>query len=498
MTGAQWFDLLASAGALLACVLLARRPQGLAAWYRRALSGGLAALAALSLLHYLQAPPFGPLLNRPLHTHDFTHYYLGAKYFPEVGYERLYVCFVEASGNDFQATVLRDLRDKQVRPLASVLGDPSLACRPHFSAERWAQFVSDARTLRRLAPASDWQRFVQDYGFNPPPTWLLAGHPLASQFALTPSNARLLLLVDPALLLLGLFIALLAFGLLPTSLAIIAMTTFVPAAETWTIGSLLRWDWLFWLFVSIAAARRGRPLLSGAAFGMSAATRIFPLWALPPLILCAWLLHRRGESVRDLVRWGTGCTLAGTTLVLLSLGVADPAQWIAAIRNLLAHSGIYSVNSMGLRTSLSLPWSLWEAGRIYPAEILLAQLKASSFGAIWWLHAAIALPVLAYCGRLAQRPLWLLLAAALAWLPFGWTELSSYYYMYWGLLALTAAWRVSLAIPLLACNVTSVLLLAWLGKTPHLYAAISAAVCLAVAWQLALMARSGPMPAGTD
>lgn len=498
MTSAHWFDLLVSAGALIACLILARPPQGFTAGHRRALSGGIAAVAALSLLHYLQAPPFGSLINRTVHTHDLTHYYLGAKYFPEIGYERLYVCFVEGSGNDFQATVLRDLRDKQVRPLASVLGDPSLACRPHFTAERWSQFVSDVRTLRRLAPADNWRRFVQDYGFNPPPTWLLAGHLLASQLALTPSDARLLLLIDPALLLLGLFIAFRAFGLLPTSLAIIAMTTFVPAAETWTLGSLLRWDWLSWLFVSIAAARRGRPLLSGAAFGVSAATRIFPLWALLPLILCAWLLHRRGESVRDLVRWGTGCTLAGTTLVLLSLGVADPAQWIAAIRNLLAHSGIYSVNSMGLRTSLSLPWSLWEVGRIYPAEILLAQLKAASFGAIGWLHAAIALPVLAYFGRLTQRPLWLLLAAALAWLPFGWTELSSYYYMYWGLLALTAAWRISLAIPLLACNVASVLLLAWLGKTPHLYAAISATVCLAVAWQLVLMARASAAQAETD
>lgn len=477
-------------GLLLGALLLAVVSPTGRTWRARVLDTAVVMLGTISLLHYLQLPPFAAAADRPAHVHDLVHYWLGARYFPETGYQRQYVCFLQASGNDFGAVYARDLRDKKIKPVEALLSDPDLACHSRFTPERWAAYIQDVRTVRGWAPAQAWQKFVQDFGFNPPPTWLIAGYPLASGLEMSTGGVYLITLLDPLLLILGILAAGAAFGPVPTALAALGMTSFVPASASWTIGSFLRWDWLFWMLMSVAAARRNMFALSGAAFGISAAIRIFPVSALVVLALYAALAHRARQSLAAPARFVAGLVAAVASVMLVSLAMFGLEQWRDFLANLATLGQSYGINFMGLRTVLSFLWSLWTAGSWYPPETVLAELKQQSLGHIWWIHAAIALGVLSLYRRIAGLPFWVVLLTALAWIPFSWAEMASYYYMFWGALFLLSGYRRVLALPLAACNVVSTLLLLWLGKTPHLYAAISATACVAILAQLMLVHRS--------
>lgn len=481
--------LLFGGAALLYLALRAFAPAVRRAGRAKRLDAALVLLGVASLLHYLELPPFAPLAERPAHIHDLAHYWLGAKYFPETGYERMYVCLLDATGNDFGAAVARDLRDKRVKPVASLLSDPALACRPHFSAQRWAAYTADVRTMRAWAGAAQWRAFVQDFGFNPPPTWLVAGYPLANAVELTTRGVYLLTALDPLLLALGLAVAAAAFGPAPAALAALGMTSFFPASASWTIGSLLRWDWLFWLFVAVAAARRDRLALAGAAFGLATAIRIFPVSALVVVALYAALRARAGLGLGPPLRFLAGFAAGVASIVAVSLALFGLETWPAFVANVASLGRAYGINFMGLRTTLTFAWSLAEAGEWYPPEPLLAELKQQAFARIGWAHAAIALGSLALVRRFAALPPWIVLLGALAWIPFSWAEIASYYFMYWGALFLLASHRAALALPLALCNVASVLLVLGLGRTPHLYAALSVATCAAVLAVLVLLDR---------
>ena len=472
-------------------VLLCSNAWRLLGWRKRALNAAFIAMAAVSLLHYLHLPPFYELENRPVNVHDLTHYYLGAKYFPELGYDRLYQCFIEATGNDFGAVYLRDLHDRQVKPLVNALDTDGGGCRPKFSDERWSDFVSDVRTVRPWAPADDWKRFVQDSGFNAPPTWLVAGYWLTNTVKLSLGSIYVLTTVDVALLVLGLAALAASFGCVATMSAIIGLTTLSVATETWTIGSILRWDWLFFLMLSLAAVRRNWMMASGVAFGLSASLRIFPIAALAVIGLYAVLQYRSNRSLRPISSWAGGFVLGSAGLAAISLLIFHAANWVAFFENIARHSMAYSVNYMGLRTFLTLAWSLQHSGTWFPSESFLAFVKPESYSSIAWIHLAVAMTSLALLRRLGRQPPWVAMLAALAWIPFGWMELSSYYYMFWGCLFLVVEWSPVAAVPIAAGNAASWAIKYGLGESPHMYAATSAILCIAVILAYLVMDRTG-------
>ena len=110
-----------------------------------------------------------------VHEHDAFHYYVGARYFRELGYAQLYRCALAA---DLEAGLdpgprLRDLETNRLLPATTQL-DAARACRARFAPERWQAFARDLDWFRaRLAPRA-WQQIREDHGFNGSPVWLLA------------------------------------------------------------------------------------------------------------------------------------------------------------------------------------------------------------------------------------------------------------------------------------------------------------------------------------
>ena len=166
---------------LLAGIWLRRRPSP-AARLRRSWDVGLALLGlagALCWTNLLQFnfPGFG-------HPSETFHYYVGAKYFRELGYERLYHCTAladaEALGEEQVARRrLRDLRSNELVSATRALEDPE-ACRAHFTPERWQAFVHDVAWFRAQVPARRWLLSQMDHGYNGTPAWGLFGGLLAS------------------------------------------------------------------------------------------------------------------------------------------------------------------------------------------------------------------------------------------------------------------------------------------------------------------------------
>jgi len=266
-----------AATAVLALGLALDRPgrRGPAAGAR---DGALAVLALIGLagwwnffqFHY---PGFA-------HASETFHYYLGAKYFPELGYTGLYECVAVAdaqAGLEPQALrrPLRDLVRNELTTTDAILADPA-RCTARFSTERWGEFRHDVDFLRALVPARKWLLFQQDHGYNATPAWSLLGHALTRAAPVSAAQLRLLWALDP-LLLLGLWAAAAwAFGWRPAAVAAIYWGTNPFSPYGWTGGAILRLDWLAAGVLGVALLRRERPAAGGALLALAAALRIFP------------------------------------------------------------------------------------------------------------------------------------------------------------------------------------------------------------------------------
>jgi hypothetical protein len=134
--------------ALAVVALLALRRLGawrfaVAARYR----AGLLILAALSGIVYFNFFSFhGTGTTRAfVHLHDVAHYYLGAKYFAELGYTDLYAAMLRAGAEDGDAAVrveeVRDLRTYELVAAARGLRDGAVA-KANFTPSRWRAFAA--------------------------------------------------------------------------------------------------------------------------------------------------------------------------------------------------------------------------------------------------------------------------------------------------------------------------------------------------------------------
>ena len=110
-----------------------------------------------------------------VHYHDAAHYFLGAKYAPELGYTLLYDCIAEAAWqeqrwpSDARLSV-RDLRSNQVRPLSEALANGSL-CMARFTPARWGDFRRDVVFFQSQLHPAAWRALLSDHGYNATPVW---------------------------------------------------------------------------------------------------------------------------------------------------------------------------------------------------------------------------------------------------------------------------------------------------------------------------------------
>ena len=483
----RWWELaLALFGLGLLLYDLRRRPRELpepespqGRPLRRRWNGRRSLFAAVGLVSALTYFNFGAFhFGSHIHGWDTFHYYLGAKYFRELSYDRLYDCATvadftrEATDTDdafaarqshAERRKIRNLRTNLLEGTADLLAHPE-RCTTQFTPERWRAFRHDVAWFRGRESAGRWDDIFSDHGFNATPVWNIAGSLLANLGPASDRQIGLLALVDPLYFAAMAVILIWAFGIPGAAVGLLVLATEFPARFFWTGGAFLRWDWLFFTVAAVACLRRGRPFLGGAALAYAALLRVFPilLAAGPAAMLVADLVRemRRaegsfGKRLRHAIaagalkphrRFVAGALAAFALLVPVSMVIGGgPQVYRQFMVNTIKHQGTPLTNHMGLRTVVSYrpteigrrlhsetapePWARWKEARL------------AAWGQSRGVAGGIALAVLALValGAVRHRELWIGAALGAAFIPFA-VELTSYYFAF--LLVPALLWTV--------------------------------------------------------
>ncbi len=273
----------------------------------------LAGLALAAALLHNGVFVYRSLAGQHMRAWNLYHYYIGSKYFAELGYLDLYGATLAAddawqqhkrSATDEQRARLdaivdfghvrrsRDMRSYDVVPRAELVAtfDPSV-----FSDARWQAFARDTRLLRPRLSAETWEIVLIDLGYNPTPAWAVVATWITTVIPIDSGFFRLIVNSD-LLLYLGMFLALWwAFGLRVAVCATLWMNV-IPFNRGRFTGGFLQYDWLLSAVAGLALYRKGFPKAAGVALSWGVMTRAFLGFMVVPIALRAaigWMRRRR-------------------------------------------------------------------------------------------------------------------------------------------------------------------------------------------------------------
>lgn len=295
----------------------------------------------------------------PIQFLEFYHYYVGTKYFPELGYDGIYEATVvadhqDAPGRFRRRAQIRDLRDNRsfVRR-AKVLADSDRIV-ARFSPERWQAFKRDIALFRAALPGY-WESSApqRDHGYNGTPLTTAVLGTLANLGSLpADSFMRAARWFDLGLVVLG---AVALAALLDSGAALVfAFFWFANPLNDWGfVGSAyLRYNYLFALVFGIALLERGRLAASGFCFALSAIVGLFPAFIVLGIGLHQLLRGDRWSVLRE--HRNLYLSFVGSSLALVGLGSLVPSpegenSWVAFTERMRVHAPSLALNRVGLR-----------------------------------------------------------------------------------------------------------------------------------------------------
>ncbi len=435
----------------------------------RATGAALGVIACFALAAHVD---FGRLHGggRALHHHELYNYYIGSKYFPELGYEGHYLATHRALvENDptlhGEIELVKNLRTYQLEGrLVSLQRSESVSAR--FTAERWREFQADVSFFQSVIPRDTWPFLLVDHGYNATPFWTLLGRAFSTRVHLSRGALGFLASLDVALLAAAFALATSSFGRRAALLAAIFYLSSFYGAFEFTGGAFLRQVWFAGVVGWAACWRRGRHTAAGLCLAAAALDRVFPLLlALAPaaLLVREAVLHRALH--RGVARQLAACGAAVLALVLAT----GTGAWADCIEHLRAHNRWFFLNQISLRSLFLLdPASTWHLVRGgWDDSVWLRErqgLDAATQGALLALRLVLVGLVAARCARRADP--WSSLGLA-AFLPFVLLYPANYYYTLLALPLLCLAHDRALALAVVAGQAACWLLRACLE--PPLY-----------------------------
>jgi hypothetical protein len=324
---------------------------------KRTLSVGLILLAGLAWLH------FGRFIaGAPIHYWDMFHYFMGSKYYEEIGYFDLYRCTAKAereAGKDTEmdAAPIRDL-ESGVRYAGDWTRDEG-KCRAPFSEPRWASFRADVEAFHGVFAGHKIADAFSDHGFNATPpnaVWLRMW-----THNLTASRAHFiaLTLIDSAALIASVVAIYWGFGPLAGAVAALALGVGAFWGFHWVGGSLGRHVWLAWCTLGFALLAKKRFFGGGAALAVAGLLRLFPFGFLGGAILWAIVKSIKGRRFdADGKRLVAGTAIAFTLGNAVTVAAVGTHAYRDFGRVFERHSGSPAANQLGLMTVLA-----WEVGQ---------------------------------------------------------------------------------------------------------------------------------------
>jgi hypothetical protein len=301
----------------------------------------------------------------PIHYWDAFHYFMGAKYLPELGYAGLYEATWVAGRELGAFQGIRYVRDLKIYAARHVDSIDSATVRARFSAARWQAFKQDLQFFG--PPIPNWNQLLLDHGYNDPLPRALLLH-LVVRFI--PANTLTLVVLtslDYVLLAAAFWAVRRAFGPVPTLVAGAFLSLSFFSRFDFIGGSLLRWDWIAAILAGSAAFARGAGGAAGVLIGYAALARVFPgLFLVPLAIKCI-----QGGWKRPLPA-ATRCLLAASALVVVTMVALTAAgdtrellgEFVAKMR---LHGESTSTNQLGVGPLVvyeTVPWIRTPSGSL--------------------------------------------------------------------------------------------------------------------------------------
>lgn len=355
---------------------------------RVVLLGILAATAVLSVVVYHNFFNFhyGGYVN----AYEFYHYYLGSKYWREIGYFDLYnaslVADAETGGFYRPADgAVMDLRTYRYAHVDEVLREAE-RYRSRFSPQRWQEWLRDVASFRARMGLDHWNRVLHDKGYNATPVWTMVVERLFSRPIAADSDRGLLFVAVLDALLLGgaLACAGWVFGAWPALLAGVFLASSYLVAHVHLKGAFLKSDFVVCLILALCALKKDRPATAGALVGYAALSRLFPaLFVFGPAVKLVWEVLPVGRTavarLRERLAGGRGTIALALTLAVHAVG------------GVILVGGLWAGVGQGIRGILgwrngAVAWGLVAAW----AAVTLGLLVASC--AVWGVRAGLVHP----------------------------------------------------------------------------------------------------------
>jgi hypothetical protein len=375
------------------------------------------------------------------------HYYLGAKYFNEIGPFDLYGCVFAADGettNIWAAdTPVRDLHDYTLVPAIAT------SCpRERFSAERWTAFLRDVSWITGTATPADFALALTDKGYNATPFFSrVFGQVIDAATLVRANSTRWPFIVFNLDLI---FVAIAVWIVFRSAGATIALLVLVFGLGFFGNfgrigGNLAQYVWFPCLTASVAAWRARRPAAGGAALGLAAGFHVFPAFFAFPVVVSGMRSIVRGDRdgwMRSLVFCVSLVVVIGSCVAIGSASPRGFDAWRTWRQKMAIHSAYLrgEVFDIGLSNVLGDALSGDHASSdSYEQDIPHSLARRTAVGAhrwLWLLLSALLIGLaVAAVWSVPEQP-----APAFGFVPiYALLALSPYYYLALALLPFMAA-----------------------------------------------------------
>ncbi len=298
---------------------------------------------------------------RPVIYHDQFHYYMGSKYFREIGYDKLYRCAALAERDNGRGALVerqrvRDLTTNLLHPGAAILAKAE-PCREQFTPQRWEAFRADVYYFRTRVGIEASERYLTDHGYNATPLWTAFNRFIVSGTRASDGTQVSLAMIDVGLLAGAFALLCWAFGAPAAVLAALVWGT----TRIWMymtlggVGSFGRFYSVFAVVAGCCLLKKQKLVLGGFSLAVALLLRVFPGALLfgPGVAFVHQLVVKRRLDTKH------GKVLAGAALALAVLGSFSLAAtngletYRGFLVNAMKHANTPLTNNIGLKTLFS-------------------------------------------------------------------------------------------------------------------------------------------------
>ncbi len=288
------------------------------------------------------------------HTHDLYHYYMGSKYFKEVGYLHLYDATIVADeeSNNYMEKVdsVRDQSTYNFRSrTTSHQNKPEW--RPKFTEERWSQFKKDLVWFQTHPHTWRWWKgIVGDFGYNPSPVWTMIAQALSLTVPAQDGYFVIIAYMDALLAAIMFYMIFRAFGLQTMLFSMVYWGCTYTFVFSFTGASFLRHDWIIYLMIGICLLKMQKEKLAAPFFALTTGLRVLPLiYMIQPAVKFLWDWKEEGRMNKFIFRFFIYLAASGIAIFILTLltvaGGID--TWLAFYEKMKVHKQSWNTWNWG-------------------------------------------------------------------------------------------------------------------------------------------------------